>query len=116
VNIWARSKDGKYNSWANTQFSDSDLIEGNQKMFYVDSLVPNTSYYIGIEGSGFVRQKKEVFVGSADTNIGTFILSAVAKISGSMTFGDGVYDLIKDKFRDDPYRGRGIWGWVRSCV
>ena len=112
VNIWARSKDGRYNSWAKVQFSDFDLIAGNQKVFYVDSLVPNTSYYIGIEGSGFVKQQKEVFIGAADTNIETFVLSAGAKISGSITFGDGVYDLIKDKFRDDPYRGRGIWGWV----
>jgi len=103
VNIWARSKDGKYNSWANTQFSDSDLTAGYQKVFYVDILVPNTSYYIGIgiEGSGFVKQQKEVFIRTADTNIETFVLSAGAKISGSITFGDGVYDLIKDRFRDD---------------
>jgi len=112
VNIWARSKDGKYNSWANVWFSNTELQEGTSKQFYVDSLVPNTSYYIGIEGPGFVRKQIETSIGSAETNIGTFVLSAGAKISGSITFGDGVYDLIKDRFIDDPYRGRGIWGWV----
>jgi len=108
INIWARSKDGKYNSWSNIWYSDFELTEGQLKVFYVDSLVPNTSYFIGIEGQGFAKQQKEVFIGSTDTDIGTFVISTGLKISGSIFFDDGVYEILKESVHTGQSGEEGI--------
>lgn len=115
INIWASSKDRKYNSSSYIWINNMDLLPSASKEFIIDSLAPNTTYTIVIESPYFARlQKDNIYVSGMQIILSEpLVLSLGVKITGNIKFGPGCYDKIKDKFKNiNTPQGEILGMWV----
>ncbi len=102
INVWANSKDGKYHSGTFVSFSGYEVTPGSSKTFIIDSIVPNTSYYVGIDVPNLVRKQVEVWVGGVTKVLDVpFVLEPGARIVGKIKGSGEVYARVKDELRQD---------------
>ncbi|MCX7957203.1 MAG: carboxypeptidase regulatory-like domain-containing protein [Endomicrobia bacterium] len=115
MSVFANTKDNKLNSGCFVWFSKDEIFAGNQKQFVIDSLLPNTTYNLGLDSQYIARvQMSNIYISGFEKQLNQPILISLGvRLKGSIQFGPGVYEKIKDKMQNiNTASGNTLGVWV----